>query len=113
MATCLVAAIVSLVLRYRSGDDVVRLRIRWLLFAGVVVVALLVAGWVMAIGFDAGLGLAYGPTLIAIVVLVPIAVAVAIVRYDLFDIDRLLSESPLGWSLWSFPPRSSVSWSSA
>ena len=93
VATCLVAAIVSLVLRYRSGDDVVRLRIRWLLFAGVVVVALLMAGWVMAIGFDADLGLAYGPTLIAIVVLVPIAVAVAIVRYDLFDIDRLLSES--------------------
>jgi signal transduction histidine kinase len=93
VAACLVAAIVSLVVRYRSGDDVVRLRLRWLTFAGVVVVALLVAGWVMSIGFGVTLEVAYAPLLIAIVALVPVAVAIAIVRHDLFDIDRLLSDS--------------------
>lgn len=95
---CLVAAIVSLVLRYRSGDEVLRLRVRWLMLAGVAIVALLVAGWVMSIGFGVVLGVAYAPVLVAIVVLVPVAITVAIVRHDLFDIDRLLSES----TAWMF-----------
>jgi signal transduction histidine kinase len=90
---CLVAAIASLVVRYRSGDEVMHLRVRWLMLAGVVVVALLVAGLVMSIGFAVSLEIAYAPLLIAIVVLVPVAVAIAIVRHDLFDIDRLLSDS--------------------
>jgi signal transduction histidine kinase len=90
---CLVAAIVSLVVRYRSGDDLLHLRVRWLMLAGVVVVALLVVGLVMSIGFAVSLEIAYAPCLIAIVVLVPVAVAIAIVRHDLFDIDRLLSDS--------------------
>jgi signal transduction histidine kinase len=93
VAACLVAGVMSLVRRYRSGDEVTRLRVRWLLFAGVVIVALLVAGWVMSIGFKVAITVAYAPVLIAIVVLVPVAVAVAIVRHDLFDIDRLLSQS--------------------
>lgn len=93
VAACLVAAIVSLVIRYRSGDEVLHLRVRWLMFAGVVVLALLVAGWVMSIGFSVGLDVAYAPLMIAIVALVPVAVAIAIVRHDLFDIDRMLSDS--------------------
>ena len=98
VAVCLVAAIVSLVLRYRSGDEVLRLRVRWLMLAGVAIMALLVAGWVMSIGFKAPLDVAYAPVLVAIVVLVPVAVAVAVVRHDLFDIDRLLSQST-AWML--------------
>jgi signal transduction histidine kinase len=90
---CLVAAIVSLVVRYRSGDDELHLRVRWLMLAGVVVVALLMVGLVMSIGFAVSLEIAYAPLLIAIVVLVPVAVAIAVVRHDLFDIDRLLSDS--------------------
>jgi signal transduction histidine kinase len=72
--------------------------LRWLMLAGVAIVALLVAGWVMSIGVGVPLGVAYAPVLIAIVVLVPVAVTVAIVRHDLFDVDRLLSESA-AWSV--------------
>jgi signal transduction histidine kinase len=93
VAACLVASIVSLVLRYRSGDEVLRVRVRWLMLAGVAIVVLLVAGWVMSIGVGVAIDVAYAPVLVAIVVLVPVAVTVAIVRHDLFDIDRLLSES--------------------
>ena len=57
--------VVSLVLRYRSGDEVLRLRVRWLMLAGVAIVALLVAGWVMSIGFGVPLDVAYAPVLVA------------------------------------------------
>jgi signal transduction histidine kinase len=93
VASCLVAAVVSLVLRYRCGDDVLRARVRWLVLAGVATVTFLVAGWVASIGGDVPIAVAYAPVLLAVVVLVPVAVTVAIVRHDLFDIDRLLSES--------------------
>ena len=91
VAACLVGAVVSLVLRYRSGDDVLRARVRWLMLAGVAIVTFLVAGWVASIGLGVPIAIAYAPVLVAVVVLVPIAVTVAIVRHDLFDIDRLLS----------------------
>jgi signal transduction histidine kinase len=96
--TCLVGAIASLVTRYRSGDEVLRLRVRWLMLSGVLVVALLVAGGVLSIGLDVAIGIAYAPSLIAIVLLVPAAVAIAVVRHDLFDIDRLLSDS-MAWAV--------------
>src|SRR4029077_905273 len=47
----------------------------------------------LSIGFGVALDIAYAPVLVSIVVLIPIAVAIAIVRHDLFDIDRLLSHS--------------------
>lgn len=93
VAVCLLGAVLSLMLRYRFGDELLRLRVRWLMLAGLAIVALLMAGWVMTIGFKVSLAVAYAPVLLAIVVLVPLTVAVAIVRHDLFDIDRLLSQS--------------------
>ncbi|HCB04867.1 MAG TPA: hypothetical protein DEQ43_11590, partial [Nocardioides bacterium] len=86
----LVLAAASLAVRYRHGTRRTRQQTRWLLLAGIVVVALLVAGWV-AEGLGASLDAAYTPFLIAIVTLVPISVGIAIVRYDLFDVDRLLT----------------------
>lgn len=54
--------------------------------------ALLAAGWV-AETLGASLAVAYTPHLVAIVVLVPAAVGVAILRYDLFDVERVLGET--------------------
>lgn len=88
---CLIAAVMSLVKRYRQGEDRRRLQIRWLLAAGSVVVLLLVGGWV-AEALGASLEAAYTPFLLAVVLLVPAAVGLAMVREDLFDIDRLLSD---------------------
>ncbi len=90
---CLVLAAASLVVRYRRGLGRTRRQVRWLLLAGIVVVALLIAGWLAELVGDASLGVAYTPFLVAIVVLVPSAVGTAIVRQDLFDIDRVLSET--------------------
>ena len=88
----MVLAIASLVVRYRAGTHRVRQQIRWLLLAGIVVVILLVGGWA-AEAAGATLDVAYLPFLVAIVTLVPASVGIAIVRYDLFDIDRLLSDT--------------------
>ena len=90
LAATLVLAIASLVVRYRAGPRRIRQQIRWLLLAGIVVVVLLVGGWV-AEAEGATIDVAYTPFTAAIVTLVPVSVGIAIVRYDLFDIDRILS----------------------
>jgi hypothetical protein len=92
VATCVGLGVASVVQTYRHGDEQRRLQVRWLALAGVVAAALLVAGWV-AEGLGAPLALAYTPHLVAIVVLVPAAVGVAILRHDLFDVDRLLGDT--------------------
>jgi len=89
---CLVTAVVSVVMQYRAGDERRRLQIRWLLTAGTVVVLLLIGGWV-AEANGATLEFAYTPFLVALVLLVPASVGIAMVRHDLFDLDRLLSAS--------------------
>lgn len=92
VGACLVIAASSVAVDFRNGDGRDRARIRWLMLAGHLVIILLVGGWIA----DAGglpIGLAYVPFLSAIVVLVPSAVGVAVVRHDLFDVDRLFSET--------------------
>ena len=90
VGACLVLGAAALVLRYRRGSDRVRQQIRWLLLAGTAVITLLVAGWAAEI-LGASLAAAYTPFLVATIALVPAAVGIAIVRYDLFDVDRLLT----------------------
>lgn len=92
IALSLLLAAASLVVRYRRGTRRTRQQTRWLLLAGIVVVALLAGGWV-AEALGASLNAAYTPFLVAIVALVPTAVGLAIVRYDVFDVDRLLTGS--------------------
>ena len=92
LAATVILAIVSLVVRYRAGPRRTRQQIRWLLLAGIGVVILLIGGWV-AEAFGASIDLAYMPFLAAIVTLVPASVGIAIVRHDLFDVDRMLSET--------------------
>ena len=92
LAATVILAITSLVVRYRAGPRRTRQQIRWLLLAGIVVMTLLIGGWV-AEASGAALDLAYTPFLAAVVCLVPASVGIAIVRHDLFDVDRVLSET--------------------
>jgi signal transduction histidine kinase len=79
----------SLVVRYRRGDDLVRVQLRWLMLGAGSVPVLLGAGW-MAQAAGAPVDVAYGGFIVAVVVVVPATVAVAILRHDLLDVDRLL-----------------------
>ena len=85
----LVLAVISVVLRYRRGGRKQREQIRWLMLMAVLTVASLVLGW-LALSLGAPLPVAFTPFLVGIVVLLPAAVGIAIVRHDLFDVDRLL-----------------------
>ena len=85
----LVLAATCVVLRYRRGGTRRREQIRWLMLAALVTITLLVLGWV-ALGLGAPVPVAFTPFLVGVVVLLPAATGVAIVRHDLFDVDRML-----------------------
>lgn len=85
----LLAVAASLVTRFRHGDGLTRLQLRWLMCAAVSVPVLLAISWLL-IELGAPASLAYLWFLVAMLILVPGSIAVAILRHDLFDIDRLL-----------------------
>ena len=86
----LVATAVSVVVRYRREDDPVRrAQIRWLALGALFIPATLVLCWVSYLFLD-------GPDLVvlglaATYVAIPVATAIAVLRHDLYDVDRALS----------------------
>ncbi|WP_410793440.1 sensor histidine kinase [Kribbella sp. C-35] len=87
----LLLALICLAIRYRRADEMGRRQLLWLLLASVIAL-LFVTPW----SFVAGT-----PILVLLAIpLIPIAVAVAIVRYQLLDI-RLVVSRALTWALLS------------
>ena len=88
----LLLATVDLMRRSRRGGAVGRRQARWLLLATGCVLVLMAASWLTVPDLvPAEVG--YAAFLVAVYVLVPAAVAVAVVRHDLLDIDRLLGDT--------------------
>ncbi|HET7367778.1 MAG TPA: hypothetical protein VFI83_05390, partial [Gaiella sp.] len=83
----LVACAASLVVRSRRSDDVRRRQVKWLALAGLGVPGFIVVCLteVIVLGQPRWLSLAIG---IATAVGVPVAAAIAMLRHDLYDIDR-------------------------
>lgn len=85
-AVAMILALTSVVWRFRQADAVQRQQLRWFGYATVAMLACLVVGlsrafdwtWVVLI---AGLGL------------IPLATGIAILRYRLYDLDRLVSRT--------------------
>jgi hypothetical protein len=89
LAASFVLAVVSVVWRYRRGTPIERQQTRW--FASSAVLTLVTVGF----GFS-GIGpLAEGGWLLVLagLALMPIAIGVAILRYRLYDLDRLVSRT--------------------
>ena len=91
MLGCGLASVVALLMRFRRSRGVERQQLKWFTFAGAVTVAGLVLilfpsqyGWI-------------GPVspLVTVPILVstPVAAGVAILRYRLYDIDRLINRT--------------------
>jgi hypothetical protein len=94
----MVTAVASLVGRYRAAQGLERLQYRWLVWA-IALAASASLGW-------AALVLAFNVDNYALVTIVlgaamgsiPVAVGVAVLRYRLYDIDRIISRT-IGWAL--------------
>src|SRR5439155_23219154 len=80
-------------IRYRSGDVTLRQQLRWF------IAAVLLAAVPLPIGIVPGVGGPQWFVLAAVgLLLVPISVGIAVTRYRLYEIDRLISRS-IGWAL--------------
>jgi hypothetical protein len=97
---CLLAAAASLFIRYRRSADEERLQLKWFVFAAVVSLVLLtallpasIASQAGQIAFDAGVVVGIGLAL-------PVAVGIAIMKYRLYAIDRIISRT-LGYVIVS------------
>ena len=86
-AVSLPAALVCVVLRFRSSRGVERQQLRWVAAGAAGAVAGLLAGTVLPQQTPIS-GVLY-----AMVLCVPVAVAVAVLRYRLWDLDRLVSRT--------------------
>ena len=81
------AAVLSLAFRYRRAQTVERAQLRWLVYAAAVIVVALLASIPIA---STNLQNAIGSGAVA---LVPVAIGVAVLRYRLYDIDRVISRT--------------------
>jgi hypothetical protein len=91
-------AAIDLVRRYRASSGLVHLQIRWLMAALAFMLVAVVFGLAMFAVFGEGIGIAaWLPALVAFQT-VPIAIGVAVSRYRLFEIDRVVSRT-IGWAV--------------
>jgi hypothetical protein len=90
-AVALVAAVVSVFARYRAAADTARQQIKWLGVAAVFTAVCAVAG--LAAVAAGGPAVAGYSVILGSVVAIPLAIAVAMLRYRLYDVDRVISRS--------------------
>jgi hypothetical protein len=86
-AAAMVAAVVCVVLRFRSARGVQRQQLRWVAAGAAAGVAGLLAGAAIP------QGTLVSSTLFSMVLCIPLGVAVAVLRYRLWDLDRLVSRT--------------------
>ena len=84
----MLAGVVAIILRFRRSRGTERQQLKWLMFV-VVVGAASVPIWIVTAGDNAA-GIAIGMTLF---VGIPVAAGLAVLRYRLYDIDRIVSRT--------------------
>jgi hypothetical protein len=86
---CAIGALASVVVRYRRAGGVERQQLKWLVFAGVVSAPLILIDEVLPASsrLSGPVGLLDSPAFGAI------AIALAVLRYRLYDIDRIVSRT--------------------
>ena len=89
------AAIGSLAFRYRRARTAERAQLKWLVYAGALIVAAVLAELVTEriIGPGAAANNLQNALGSGAVALVPVAIGVAVLRYRLYDIDRVISRT--------------------
>jgi hypothetical protein len=92
LVCCVVLAVSSLVARWRRGTAIERQQIKWLAWAGCLMAVALVPAVALSLTPGTAARVASG-ALFAAVLAMPAAVGVAVLRYRLYDIDRVISRT--------------------
>jgi MFS family permease len=89
------AAIVSLAFRYRRAGTAERAQLKWLVYAAAVIVVALLASVLATqiLGPGTGTGNLQNALGSGAVALIPVAIGIAVLRYRLYDIDRIISRT--------------------
>jgi hypothetical protein len=82
----------SLVVRFRRATGVLRLQMRWLVTALAILTAAVVFGLLGSVVVGQPYSLVWLPALLAYPT-VPIAIGIAVLRYHLYEIDRIISRT--------------------
>ncbi|MDQ3728481.1 MAG: hypothetical protein M3355_02715, partial [Actinomycetota bacterium] len=92
MIATLVLAVVAVRSRFRRGKDVERSQLKWLLYASSLVPVAIICGTIDGLVLDGdGSGALTTIPFVAAAVAIPIAIGIAVTRYRLYEIDRLIS----------------------
>ena len=89
------AAVASLAFRYRQAGTAERAQLKWLLYAA----AVIVVAWLAVVPIEAIMGPSDAASNLqnalssGAVALVPVAIGIAVLRYRLYDIDRVISRT--------------------
>jgi len=78
----------SIIVRYRRSDSLVRAQVKWVLYASAIAAVAL-----QLISFSDGNPILYLLSALTALAVIPTAITVAIIRYKLFEIDRLISRT--------------------
>jgi hypothetical protein len=92
-------AVASMLVRYRRASGALKLQLRWLVAATSFTIAALVFGFAAMEVAGESAWFAWIPAVIAYPT-VPIAIGIAVLRYRLYEIDRIISRT-IGWAIVS------------
>jgi signal transduction histidine kinase len=90
MIVTLVLAFVAVGSRFRAADGLVRAQLKWITYAAASIPLAIMVGTVEAVISD-GTGIAAYFALLVPMIAVPVAIGVAVLRYRLYEIDRLIN----------------------
>jgi hypothetical protein len=94
LAAFLAAALVSLAVRYRAGDHLLRQQVKWLALTAVAfVVGVLFVLRGIAVGQSLLTAVAYTASELVFLLGIPAAMTIAILKHRLYDIDRIISRT--------------------
>jgi signal transduction histidine kinase len=91
MIATLVLAMVALVSRFRDARGVLRLQLKWIAYAGALIPIAILAGTVEGVVLDRDPGLMTELPFALMQVAIPVSVGIAVLRYRLYEIDRLIN----------------------
>ena len=95
MLATLITGVAALTIRFRRSSGVERLQLKWVALAGGLIPLAIVLGTVDGLTRDSGDGLLTAASSGLALVALPVAIGIAVLRYRLYDVDRVISGTVL------------------